>query len=373
MNSSIKFPIYAQLSLLLIGLYVFVSMLSIVQDILLPLIYASIIAISINPIVNYLVSKKINRTLSIAGVLTVASLIIISGVIFLSSQADLFKDALPQLTSKFQELLHQIVSWIAGYFDISAEKINAWISNAYTEILQNSNTAIGTTLTTIGGLMATAVLTPVYIFMILYYQPHLLKFIHKLFGSGNDTNVSEVLSETKTIVQSYLSGLFIEFAIIAVLNSLGLLILGIDYAILLGIAGALLNVIPYLGGVIAMFMFAVIALITKTPVYVLYVIGLYTIIQLIDNNYIVPKIIGSKVKLNALISIIVVIAGGALWGIPGMFLSIPITAIIKLICDHIDSLKSWGFLLGEIKTPQVRRKTLENVSNGKVNAGIHDR
>jgi predicted PurR-regulated permease PerM len=73
----------------------------------------------------------------------------------------------------------------------------------------------------------------------------------------------------------------------------------------------------------------------------------YYIVQLIDNNYIVPYIVASKVKINALFSIIVVFIGNALWGIPGMFLSIPLIAIVKLIFDHIDSLKPWGFLLGD--------------------------
>ena len=90
-----------------------------------------------------------------------------------------------------------------------------------------------------------------------------------------------------------------------------------------------------------------IALITKSPVYMLYVGALYLLIQLIDNNYIVPKVIGSKVKLNALVSLLAVILGAALWGIPGMFLSIPLMAILKLIFDRIEPLKPWGFLLGD--------------------------
>jgi predicted PurR-regulated permease PerM len=132
------------------------------------------------------------------------------------------------------------------------------------------------------------------------------------------------------------------------------LVLGMQYAILLGILGALLNIIPYLGGIIAMALFAAIALVTKSPVYVLYVITLYSLIQFIDNNYIVPKIVGSKVKLNALISIVVVIAGAALWGIPGMFLSIPLTAVVKLILDRIEPWKPWGFLLGDTMPPLVK-------------------
>ena len=100
----------------------------------------------------------------------------------------------------------------------------------------------------------------------------------------------------------------------------------------------------------------IIALSTKAPVYVLYVLSLYVFIQFIDNNYIVPKVVGSKVKLNALISILAVIAGAALWGIPGMFLSIPLMAVIKLIADRIEPLKAWGFLLGDTMPPLIKLK-----------------
>jgi predicted PurR-regulated permease PerM len=145
---------------------------------------------------------------------------------------------------------------------------------------------------------------------------------------------------------------FSEFIIVAILNTCGLLILGIDYALLLGLLGALLNIIPYLGGMLAMLMFTLVALVTKEPIYMIYVVMLYATIQLIDNNYIVPRIVGSKVKLNALTSLLTVILGAALWGIPGMFLSIPITAIVKLLLDHSPGLQPWGFLLGDTSAAQ---------------------
>jgi predicted PurR-regulated permease PerM len=184
--------------------------------------------------------------------------------------------------------------------------------------------------------------------MFLFYQHLLIEFIHKLFKSSNQYEVNQVISTTKKIIQSYLVGLLIEAAIVASLNSASLLILGIDYAILLGVIGALLNVIPYIGGVIAVALPMMIALATKSPIYALLVLASYILIQLIDNNYLIPKIVASKVKINALISVIVVLVGGALWGIPGMFLSIPLTAILKVIFDHIESLKPWGFLFGNI-------------------------
>jgi predicted PurR-regulated permease PerM len=141
--------------------------------------------------------------------------------------------------------------------------------------------------------------------------------------------------------------LLLEFVIVAALNSGALLILGIQYAILIGIIGAILNVIPLIGGFVAVALPVIIALATKSPSSCLLVIGAYVLIQFIDNHYIIPKVVASKVKINALISVIVVLSFGALWGIPGMFLSIPLTAIIKVVFDHIAPLKPWGFLLGD--------------------------
>ena len=137
----------------------------------------------------------------------------------------------------------------------------------------------------------------------------------------------------------------------AILNTVALLILGIQYALLIGVITALINVIPYIGGFIGALLFILVALVTKSPVYTLYAIVIYTIIQFVDNYFIVPKIVASKVKINALFAIVVVIAGNALWGIPGMFLSIPVLAIVKLICDNIESLKPWGFVLGDTMPP----------------------
>jgi len=129
----------------------------------------------------------------------------------------------------------------------------------------------------------------------------------------------------------------------------GLLILGIDYAIILGITGAVLNVIPYIGGVVAVALPMIVSIVTKDTISSPFlVLGLYIVVQFIDNHYVSPKIVASKVKINALVSVIVVLIGGAIWGIPGMFLSIPLTAILKVIFDNIDSLKPWGFLLGNI-------------------------
>ncbi len=272
----------------------------------------------------------------------------------LFSQASRFSESWPVLVEKFTQILNESISWASGYFDINPQKIHSWITQTKGELIDGSGAAIGQTIISVGGSIVVLFLIPVYVFMILFYHPLLIDFIHKSFAETNQTKVSEIVTLTKTVIQRYLVGLVIEVALVAVLNTSALFILGIQYAILLGIIGALLNVIPYVGGLIAVALPIMVALVTKSSGwYALYVFAAYYFIQLIDNNYIVPKIVASKVKINALFSILAVIAGNALWGVPGMFLSIPVLAIIKLIFDHISTLKNWGFLLGDTMPPLI--------------------
>jgi predicted PurR-regulated permease PerM len=134
----------------------------------------------------------------------------------------------------------------------------------------------------------------------------------------------------------------------ATLNSAALLALGVDYAILLGVLGAVINVLPYIGGIVSVALPLLMATITKDGYHTqLGILVIYLIIQFTDNHFLIPYIVSSKVKINALISIIIVLLGGALWGISGMFISIPFIGILKLVFDRVPDLKPWGKLLGD--------------------------
>jgi predicted PurR-regulated permease PerM len=347
-DTEVKFPFYAKTTVFLVGFFVLISMLYIAQSIIVPLVFAIIIAIVLHPVVNFLVRLHINRVMAICISLLITILLLAALGTLLYSQAGRFSESWPALVEKFTKVFNQSIAWSSGYFDISPGKIHTWITDTKSEFLSNSGSAIGQTLVTVGSGLVVLFLIPVYIFLILFYEPLLLDFTRKLFGEKNESQVSEIVTKTKTVIQRYLVGLVIEAAIVAVMEITALLLLGIEYAILLGIIGALLNVIPYVGGLVAVALPMMIALATKDSAwFAVYILVIYYIIQIIDNNYIVPKIVASKVKINALFSIIVVIAGNALWGLPGMFLSIPLLAIVKLIFDHIDPLKPWGFLLGD--------------------------
>ena len=347
MEKNFNIPFYAKAALVSISVFAFGYLLFIGQEIIIPIIYATMMAILLNPFVNFLVRKKMNKPVAIAVAVGLAIVAVTALFYVISTQMAIFSETYPQLKAKFNSTSSDAVSWFSEKFNIRRTKINAWMKQSQSDAIDNF--AIGEKITEVGRLIVVGLLLPVYLYMILYYKTHLLEFIRKLFRLEHHAVVEEILGSTKKIIQTYITGLFFEMIIMAILNSAGLLLLGIDYAIILGILGAILNLIPYIGGVIAIALPVIIAFVTKDSITSpILVVCVYLVIQLIDNNYIIPKVVASRVKINALISMIVVLIGGMLWGIPGMFLSIPLTAIVKVIFDHIEPLKPWGYLLGNI-------------------------
>lgn len=335
-DKELKLPFYAKATIFIIGLYVLLYMLYIAQGIIVPIIFATIFAIVLHPIVNLFVRFKINRIVAIVITLLLTFIVIATLGALLFSQANRFSESWPVLVDKFTGILNNTITKASGYFDINPQIIHDWIAKTKGELINTSSVAIEHTLITIGNGVVILFLVPIYIFMILFYQPLLIEFIRRLFSTNNQGHVNEIVSQTKKLIQRYIIGLLFEAVIVAVLYSTGLLIIGIDYAILLGFIAALLNIIPFIGGIIAFSLIFIITIATKnSATYPLLIVALSVFIHFIDNSYIIPKIVASKVKINALVSITVVIAAGALLGIPGMIICIPITGIIKLIFDHI--------------------------------------
>jgi predicted PurR-regulated permease PerM len=349
MNSSVKIPYYAKTALISMSILAFIFTVYIGQDIIIPIVYSVIIAILLNPFVNFLIRKRTNKIVAIT--IAVGLIIILCLLVFyiISTQISIFSETYPLLKQKLNAMGVDFLQWFSEKFNIHQSKINTWIGDTEKDFINNFE--FQEKIAVAGHMIIVIMLMPVYVFMILYYKPLLLEFISKVFKSRYDIAVKEVLESTKRIIQSYLVGLFFEMIIIAILNSIALLIIGVDYAIILGVTGAIINIIPYIGGVIAILLPMLIAFVTKDSVsYTILVFLAYILIQFIDNHYIIPKIVASRVKINALISVITVLIGNAIWGVPGMFISIPLMAILKVILDHIEPLKPYGFLIGELES-----------------------
>jgi len=183
--------------------------------------------------------------------------------LFIYNQAVNFSESWPIFVQKFTIILNQTISSAADYLNIRPSIVHRWLIKTQHELITIDGTLIGQTLVNMGSIVAALVLVPVYIFVILYYQPLLIEFIHRLFNESHQRQVNAIITQTKSVIQHYLSGLIIEAIIVGTLNAIGLFLLGIEYAIILGVLGALLNLIPYIGGIVAVALFMMVAIVTK--------------------------------------------------------------------------------------------------------------
>lgn len=347
-----KQPFYIKITLLLVGLYAFVILLILGKDIFIPLIYATICAILLNPLVNYLTKKKLNRVVSIFIVVVFFSSLLAVVFYLIIYQISSLNDAIPVIKIKIDELKNIFIQLIVDNSNLHKSEILQWIENS--EKKEIYHFSITKKLNQMSQILIAVFLIPIYLILILYYKPLFSEFIKRLFQDKHQTTISEVLINTKKIVQKYLIGLMIEMLIIFVLYFIVLILLDIKYAILLAFIAALMNMIPFVGGITGVLLCFLMAIVTKSTSSALYLLIIFSAIQLIDKNILVPKIIVSSVQINAFISLIVVIISAAIWGIHGMFLSIPLTAIMKVIFDHNEALSPLGFLLGNNVTPSLK-------------------
>ncbi len=339
-----KYPFYFKATVILFGLILFVYALFNLREILVPVSFGLMLGILLNPITNSLQQWKIPKIWAIMIALLTAMIVFTAIGYFLSAQIAGFSDELPQLKKKFAELSVKLQHLCSQRFGINSVKQKQFISEAEAGIKPWLASGLGT----LAGSMAIILLVPVYSFLFLYYKTLLLNFLYEVFAEKNSSEVGAVLNQTKKAIQSYMFGLLLEAIAVATLNSIALLLLGVKYAVLLGVLGAVLNVLPFIGGIVAVALPLFIATVTKDGFQTQIAISLaYIVIQFIDNHFLIPYIVSSRVKINALISIIIVLMGGAVWGISGMFLSIPFTGVLKIIFDRLPELKPWGKLLGD--------------------------
>lgn len=192
------------------------------------------------------------------------------------------------------------------------------------------------------------VTVPIYIFFLLLYRNNLYRFFKELFRENNLANGKSLLDDAKSVLQAYLKGPFFVILVIAILTSTGLFLLGIKYALVIGLISALLTLIPFIGVVMSALIPISVALVTKDSVwYAVGVAGIYALVQFLEGNIITPKIMGNTVNINPLVIIVALVLMGALTGIVGMILTIPILAVIKVVTNHYPHLKAWQILLEE--------------------------
>ncbi|MBV9986931.1 MAG: AI-2E family transporter [Chitinophagaceae bacterium] len=337
-------PFYAKstfviLLLSLIGLLVYY-----LHGILFPVYFGLLLALVLLPLITRLRRFGIPSILAILLALTIAIVIVSSIVYLLVTQIAAFMKDWPQLQQNFELYLVNVNRWLVEHFHVKHDFLNEQI----TSIKGQSSSLVTTTLFSLTDVLNNLLLIPLYTFLILYYRKLLMKFILDLCEIDHAPRIFEVIEASKLVISSYILGLLIEMVIVTILNMLGLYLVGVKYVLLIAVVAAVLNLIPYIGMIIAGLLGVLITMSYTNDIKLpLGIIGVLGLVQILDNNLIFPAIVGGKVKLNSLFSVIAVLLGGVLGGISGMFLAIPTLAILKVSFDKIPHLKPWGMVFGD--------------------------
>jgi predicted PurR-regulated permease PerM len=358
----VKLGFYARLALILHAVILILFIMNMGRTVFIPLFFAFLVAMLLYPVASFLERKRFPR--GIAAFLSVLIFIVIIGALvwFFSAQVISFSKDMPRLQARFGELLNDIQEWFSRKYHIDDAHQRAYINQSANGMISGLVNNIGTTFVGILEFVILTIFFFIFTFFILVYRKLLVKFVRAFFPPEQCEQVNEVIFKTRTVTNSYLVGLLTEMLIMAVLNVSVMLILGIKYAFLLGILAAVLNIIPYLGIYTAMAIGMLITLANGTGTQALQFGVALIIVHFLDANIILPRIVGGRVKMNPLITIVAVLIGRLVWGIPGMFLFIPLTAIIRIISARIDDMKPWAILIGEEKKPKGIAKAVNDAA-----------
>jgi predicted PurR-regulated permease PerM len=345
-----QLPLTVRRAIELMGLYFLGTIIFIGRDVITPLVMAFFLSIIVLPVYRKLRNRRLGEGLSITLSLLLLFVVLALVVWFFSSQISNLVSDFPQIKNNVKVHLNTLSEWIGRSFGISAERQTQMISDYNDKLLTFATGLLGGAAASLTGIFIFIGLLPIYIFLMLYYKNLLLRFVFLWFPPENHPKVEDVMRESEIIIKSYLVGLLIQITYITILLGGILLVFGIKHAILIGAIFAILNLIPYVGALIGNVIGVLLTISSTTEVWPIFVVlGTIAFVQFLDNNILMPRIVGSKVKINALVTIVGVIVAGALAGISGMFLSLPVIAVMKIIFDRADSLKQWGVLLGDEK------------------------
>ncbi|MES2881273.1 MAG: AI-2E family transporter [Bacteroidota bacterium] len=341
-------PLTVRRAIELIGLYCLGMIIVVGSGVITPIVMAFFLSIMLLPVYRFLRKLKLPETLAIF--LSILLLLIIIGglVWFFSSQLSMLISDFPQIKKNVQAHLASLSEWIHQKTNLTTAKQVQLLNDQNEKMLNWASGLLGGAASSLSSVFIFIGLMPIYIFLMLFYKNLLLRFVFLWFPKEGHAKVEDVMRESQIIIKSYLLGLLIQITYITVLLGGILFLIGIKHAILIGAIFAILNLIPYVGALIGNIIGVLLTLSSSQELWPVFVVlGVIALVQFLDNNILMPRIVGSKVKINALATIIGVIVAGAIAGVSGMFLSLPIIAVLKIVFDRTENLKQWGVLFGD--------------------------
>ncbi len=343
-------PLTVKRSIELLGLVLIALVIIQLQNIITPILMALVASIALLPVYRFFMRKKVPNSVSIVLTILLMAILLVLIILFITSQLTPLINNFDVIKQNITNHISAISSWFSDKTSISISQQAEIVNQQANKFLDSAGDFLNNAVGSVGNLLIFFGLFPIYTFLILYYKNILRTFLLMWFHKDESAQVSETIKSIESIIQNYIVGLMIQFTYMTILLGVTLLVFGINYAFLIAVIFAILNLIPYVGALIGNII-GVLLTLSSTPDLsaVFTVLIIISVVQLLDNNILMPFIVGSKIRINALASLFGVFIGGALAGIPGMFLSLPFMAALKIIFDHTEQFKKWGVLLGEDK------------------------
>lgn len=323
---------------------------------LIPLAFAALLAMLLCPLVAGLAGKGLNKTLSVfSGVLAVV--IFFAAIIWLLAWqvSDIGSNA-GNIEESLTKMITELKRTLSTTLGIPPQKQQ--------EVMKQSSSGAGSGLSGfitgflsgMGGLLTNFLLVLVYLFLLLFFRGHLKNFVLQLFSSDK-AKTSEVIEKSRQVAQKYLTGMGMMIVCLWVMYGIGFTIVGVKNAFFFAILCGLLEIVPFVGNLAGTAITIVMSVAQGGDMnMVIGILTTYAVVQFIQSYILEPLVVGAEVSINPLFTIIAIVAGELVWGVPGMILAIPLLGILKIVCDHVEPLKPYGFLLGAEKKSRGRKQ-----------------
>lgn len=350
-NNKLPFSIITRLVILMLFFLLLYTFLYEFKNFLYPIFLGVLFAFLLYPVAKFFERKSIPRIPGILLSVFLGIFIVYGTIFFIYTQLRFLLKDIPNLevqaVKNIDTIFYQLESQFGDVTDDHRSGLKSTISQFFKASTDNLDTILNATAQTV----FTVFIMPVYIFFLLYYRNKYRDFVLMVLPEKGHEKTDEIIKEIAVVVKKYMGGVFLVVLILCVLNSVGLYIVGVKYALLLGMIAAICNFIPYFGTILGYSFPLAMALLTGDgPGTAIGVVILFIIIQFLENNILTPNITGGLVRINPFFIILSVLIGGIIWGIPGMFIVVPMMASIRIVCEKIEVLKPWAFLISDTGT-----------------------
>ena len=352
---------YVKYTIGLFGIILTVYSMVVAKSVLVPLLFSLFFAILLQPACNWMERYHVPRALSSLGAILIGFVAVVVVLFFFYTQMTEFAEDAEMFADRLQEIFASLNDLLTRWFEIEEEIGLDRVIGVIIDYVRRNASSLTQRITGAASTVTTALLIPIFVYLILLIRGMLKKFLLKAFGRGEsvqEERVRTIILNVKTLVQKYITGILIVIAILSVLYSILLTIIGVDHAIFFGVFAGMLNIIPFVGPILGSILPILYALITMDSLLIpVFILAGFYVVQLFEGNLITPLIVGSQVSMNALTTLLLLFVGSSIWGLTGMILFIPLGAIIKVVCDEVESLQPIGYVMGREREDKSEQKS----------------